>query len=604
MIKKILKYILFFTLIFLISCATTVKVKLLKPAEINLGIRKKIAVLNFGFTGDIDELSYGSYIPSNYITSNLSENIIQYLVDNQHFTVVEREQLENVIKEQSLYTTGFTDKNELNKLGKLYGVEAIIVGSGSYYLKDEVSRTDESKVLPDRTIFYKEITITRKVILKAVYKIIDTETGQIIASRTNEGTEYQYLPAFPEKGTERVEFKSSNVPGNIYGNPFNNNHPSPVPHEEIKYFSIQEKVYQLNNWQEMINRATQKIAYSTVYQIAPHFVTEDREIKDGNTKEMKDGLEFAGKNLWGSAMASWEAVLSNNSPEAINDKTNALYNLAVYYEINGEMDSAESYFQEAYKNSGEKKYERDIERIQNRKKELGILKNQGRQNDLENQPDDENYIKKAEGFVTSGQTEKAINSYIEALSKEPDNDSIYYNLGLLYKKRRNNDKAISSFKKATGINPSNGKAYEELGKIYSETGNMDEAYNAFKEAARFKPELNSENTKDHPKMGMKYQREGNYNLAIQEYKLALADKANDPDIYNNLGAVYYLQGNYPEAIKHYQEAIKYSPDSSKYYNLALCYHSQGKFKEATVEYKKSCEMGFKPSCDALKELEK
>ncbi len=159
------------------------------------------------------------------------------------------------------------------------------------------------------------------------------------------------------------------------------------------------------------------------------------------------------------------------------------------------------------------------------------------------------------------------------------------------------------FKKAAGINPSNWKVYDELGKIYSEAGNTDDAYIAFKEAAKYKPELNSE-IKDHLKMGMKYQNEGNYNQAINEYKQALADKPDNPDLINNLGTVYYLQGNYLEAIKYFKEAIKISPDSSKYYNLALCYHSQGKITEAKFEYKKSCELGFNPGCEALKEIQK
>src|SRR5436305_1879975 len=107
--KTFFKFLFLTTLIFIFGCATTINVKLLKPAEINPGARKKIAVLNFDFGGNINRFDYNLYYNQSYDKSKIPGSIIQSLISNQHFAVVEREQLSKVISEQGLSATGFTD---------------------------------------------------------------------------------------------------------------------------------------------------------------------------------------------------------------------------------------------------------------------------------------------------------------------------------------------------------------------------------------------------------------------------------------------------------------------------------------------------------------
>jgi curli biogenesis system outer membrane secretion channel CsgG len=255
--KGILKKLFIISLMFMIGCATTVKVKLLKPAEINLGARKKIAVLNFALDGDFNKFDYRLYYNESYSKSKISDDIIQSLIANQHYIVVERDQLSRVLSEQGLSATAFTDKNETIKLGKLFGVDALMVGSGEFRVNDTIERTDQTKTLSDRTIYYKEAKIHRDINVNVTYRIIDTSTGEIIVSRNVYGNQSSSTPFFPEKGTERVEYNTGNPvyndpfkqPGNnpVYNDPFNKYPASPEEESYIDYDEVKDRFSTLDD---------------------------------------------------------------------------------------------------------------------------------------------------------------------------------------------------------------------------------------------------------------------------------------------------------------------------------------------------------------------
>jgi tetratricopeptide (TPR) repeat protein/curli biogenesis system outer membrane secretion channel CsgG len=606
--KTFLKFLFLLTLTFMFGCATTIKVKLLKPAEVNLGARKKIAVLNFDFQGNINKLDYSMYYNTSFDSREITGSIIQSLVNNQHFAVVEREQLAKIMSEQSLSATGFVDKNAAIRMGKLFGVDALMVGSGEYYVTDTVSRSEESKAFTNMVVYYKEAVLKRRVNVAITYRVIDTETGEILVSRNLSNAMESATAPFPEKGSERIQYSN---PGTIYSDPFKQPAVNPSV-DDIEYYTIEEKFSSLQDWQTIAQTIISGISQQIVYQIAPHYVEENREIKDGESGPMKEGLEYARKGLWANAKVAWEALV-NDSGTAAKDKTAALYNLGTFYEMSGDLEKSAWYFAEAYKNSGDEQYLRDKARVEKRVQEVEILKSQGRQDDLETSKDNTNYLELARKYYNSGEKEKAVDAYNSALISDPANDSVYYNLGLIYQEQNKKDKAIAAFNKTVQLNPRNADAYNQLGKLYSEAGNTDESIEAFKRAYAINPSLAKSSgldaaqqqvtaQTDHVALGIKYYNEGNYNEAIREYKQALELNAGDASIHNNLAVTYYMQGNFNEAISHYKEAIRLNPsDASRYYNLALLYQNQGKTAEASEQYKKACEMGFKPACEIIKQ---
>ena len=89
--------------------------------------KTKIAVLDFQLIGDkVETKELGAIISEWFITS---------LVQTGRFDVVERTNLQKVISEQKLATTGLIDEASASKLGKILGVKAIVTGSALNYMK-------------------------------------------------------------------------------------------------------------------------------------------------------------------------------------------------------------------------------------------------------------------------------------------------------------------------------------------------------------------------------------------------------------------------------------------------------------------------------------
>ena len=57
-----------------------------------------------------------------------------------------------------------------------------------------------------------------------------------------------------------------------------------------------------------------------------------------------------------------------------------------------------------------------------------------------------------------------------------------------------------------------------------------------------------------------YEKQDQYDQAASAYKTSLQIKANNWDILNNLGIVYFKQGRFDGALDSFQEAVRLKPD--------------------------------------------
>ena len=350
----------FLILFFLNSCATNVRVSILKPATIDIGDLQNLAVSNFEFIGDWTFKEEGDpplievagKIIKNIVKGNkrgrirhhpkkafpgsrISEKFETKLLENGHYSIVERdEELDQLLSEQKFSMSGMVNEQEKSELGEMIGVDAYIFGGGRYNVDDVggwYTRKDDDGVIKE--VFYK---IQRKVRVDLTYKVVNVETGQIIASK---------------------KLKKAN-----------------------KVYSIgkdKEKAFKrLSDWDPIVDKITDKLVNKAVKQIAPHYIRTSRQIKQGQSMGMKTGLEYAKRNMWKDAKESWESVLKEKSSEAIKDKVHAKYNIGVYHEIHDELDQAEELFDQCYRESGNSKFLDAVQRVQKRKEEIVMLKDQ------------------------------------------------------------------------------------------------------------------------------------------------------------------------------------------------------------------------------------
>ncbi len=107
-----------------------IRCSLSSPAETNSTVsqpsaRPRIAVLNFDFS----RLSspYISSIPG--VSQGVSDVLINKLVTNGAYAVVERTQIEAVLNEQDFGSSGQVDTNTAAQIGRILGVEAVVIGT-------------------------------------------------------------------------------------------------------------------------------------------------------------------------------------------------------------------------------------------------------------------------------------------------------------------------------------------------------------------------------------------------------------------------------------------------------------------------------------------
>ncbi|MEM7771865.1 MAG: CsgG/HfaB family protein [Cyanobacteria bacterium P01_A01_bin.37] len=136
--------------------------------------RPRIAVLDFDFTPTIG--SYLSAFPG--FAEGVSVVLVDRLVNSGNYTVVERSQIEAVLQEQNFGASGRVDANTAAQIGRILGVEAVVIGSITEFNYD----------VKDRGVRVFGVGTRREVVEAEVQlnvRMVNTSTAEII--RTAEG---------------------------------------------------------------------------------------------------------------------------------------------------------------------------------------------------------------------------------------------------------------------------------------------------------------------------------------------------------------------------------------------------------------------------------
>lgn len=340
-------------------CGTTKSVKVLKPAELDVGAVKTIAVLDFDFIGSWDYADdaksaktlkeFGQKFFQSMFKAKkapdpkkaypghlISDKLVAKLVNNKYYTIIERKEMGKILEEQALSLSGVIDAGRATEVGKLLGAEGMVMGSGTYNVQD----FGKWETYKEKKVEKKRYRITRRVNVEITFKIVNITTGTIIASKTNSASTGKNNRKYSSTGKDEYE-AMKNVP----------------------------------DWRPIVDETVNSILNRTVSQIAPHYVMERREIEEGDSDQMEAAVEYAKRDLWEDAKEIWEMVIADPSAEK-EDRVAATYNLGLYYELQGFLDDAESYFDKAFKMSGDDKFLDARVRIDRRRKELQRLQEQ------------------------------------------------------------------------------------------------------------------------------------------------------------------------------------------------------------------------------------
>lgn len=186
-------------------------------------------------------------------------------------------------------------------------------------------------------------------------------------------------------------------------------------------------------------------------------------------------------------------------------------------------------------------------------------------------------------FLKEGKLEKAIACYRRAITLNPKLTQAQQRLAALLKQQENSQatrRAISlSKQKQLSITKHHhqevARIYLQQAKLFSQGKQWQEAIQACHECLQLTPK-NSEAYKTWANI---LQTMGKPTEAIGYYAKALTFKLDDPEVYINLGGLFFQQQQWQQAINYYQKAIAINPKAAvAYRNLARSYQKTGKSK--------------------------
>ena len=200
----------------------------------------------------------------------------------------------------------------------------------------------------------------------------------------------------------------------------------------------------------------------------------------------------------------------------------------------------------------------------------------------------------------------AIEDYEKAISIQPDNPEFYDSLAMLQRKAGYYEDAMSTLEKVLELDPGFFEAAGDLGSLHIQRGNLEKAIRYFKKALAANPSFiqareNLEQArrqlrirrfdqksteeidprKAYYKLAMYFMEFDRYQQAEDEFRKALKNSPDDPDIYRGLGDLMVTTGRHDEALSYYKEGQALAPDCYLLYlGVARAHYKNGKLETA------------------------
>jgi tetratricopeptide (TPR) repeat protein len=181
-----------------------------------------------------------------------------------------------------------------------------------------------------------------------------------------------------------------------------------------------------------------------------------------------------------------------------------------------------------------------------------------------------------------GQTDRALADYDEAVRRDPENQAIYLQRGILLATRaRNFRRAIGDFNRTLEIEPRNFHALIARGEAWSQLGEFGPALSDLDQAIKLAP--------SHPHAlivrGLIHARQSNSQLAQQDYDAALKLSEHEPFALISRAALSAADGEYVPAIADLDASLAINDTNAlAYYNRGVAHFAMGDHKAAIADY--------------------
>jgi curli biogenesis system outer membrane secretion channel CsgG len=141
--------------------------------------KKRIAVLDFD-SGAVSGNPFAAGFLNQGASKGVSDLLVNKLVESGNYRVIERSRIDQILQEQNLGDSGRVDPDTAARIGKLLGVEVVVVGSITQF---NVERRTSGGGL----FGIGSNTTTGNAVVQLSARLIDTETGEILATANGKG---------------------------------------------------------------------------------------------------------------------------------------------------------------------------------------------------------------------------------------------------------------------------------------------------------------------------------------------------------------------------------------------------------------------------------
>ena len=149
--------------------------------------KKRVAVLNFEYGTVMSQVAavFGTNVD---VGKGISDLLVQQLVTDGKYSVIERNALDKILNEQNFANSDRADPATAAKIGKILGVDAVIMGSITQFGRDDENKTYGAGAIAARKFGLGGLQKRdAKAVVGVTARMVDTTTAEILAAATGTG---------------------------------------------------------------------------------------------------------------------------------------------------------------------------------------------------------------------------------------------------------------------------------------------------------------------------------------------------------------------------------------------------------------------------------
>jgi predicted CXXCH cytochrome family protein len=211
------------------------------------------------------------------------------------------------------------------------------------------------------------------------------------------------------------------------------------------------------------------------------------------------------------------------------------------------------------------------------------------------------YLQLADAWKDSGQFDRALPLYEEAVRREPKSLIALQRFGFALRSAGQSAQAAEVLKRALAVDGRDAASWHQLGLVRLDQGSRSDALSAFQKAIELDPDL----FEAHNSVGGVSFESGNLKQAESAFREALRIRPDYAEAHSNLANVLASENRFPEAAYHFEAALRFKPDfAAGRFNYGVALAKMNRLDEAQRQIEMALKLNpnFREAQQALRIL--